>query len=72
MKYETTGVTIEEYVKLKLKIYSLLVDDCSVYKKAKDLNQNIAEKITHNEYKDALLNNKCIRIPWIEFRVKII
>ena len=51
MKYETTGVTIEEYVKLKLKIYSLLVDDCSVYKKAKDLNQNIAEKITHNEYK---------------------
>ena len=63
MKYETTGVTIEEYVKLKPKMYSLLVDDCSVYKKAKDLNQNIAEKITHNEYEDASLNNKCIRIP---------
>ena len=61
MIYETTGFAIEKYVGLKPKMYSFLVGDCSAYKKAKGSNWNIAEKITHNEYKDALLNNKPIR-----------
>ena len=25
------------------------------------MNRSIVEKITHNEYKDVLLNNKCLR-----------
>ena len=29
--------------------------------KVKGVNRNGIEKITHNEYKDVLLNNKCLR-----------
>ena len=57
MKDKTTGVSrIEEFVGLKM--YSYLVDDNSEYKKAKDVNKNVAT-IGHNEYKDVLLNKKC-------------
>ena len=35
MKYKTAGVAIEESVGLKPKMYSYLVDDNSVHKKAK-------------------------------------
>ena len=58
MKDKTTGVSrIEEFVGLKM--YSYLVDDNSEYKKAKDVNKNVAATIGHNEYKDVLLNKKC-------------
>ena len=40
---------------------SFLADDSSGHKKAKAVSQNLIEKITHREYKDALLNNKCLR-----------
>ena len=30
-------------------------------KKAKGINKNFAAKISHNEYKDVLLNEKCLR-----------
>ena len=39
---------------------SFLVDN-SEHKKAKGLNKNVVVAISHNEYKDLLLNNKCIR-----------
>ena len=42
-------------------MYSSLVQDNSEHKKAKGLNGNVVATISHNEYKDALLNNKCIR-----------
>ena len=42
-------------------MYLFLLDDNSEHKKAKDVNRNVSEKITHNEYKDVLLNNKCMR-----------
>ena len=61
MKDETAGVTIEEFVRLKPKMYWFLVDDNSEHKKTKGKNRNIVEKITHNNYKDVLLNNKCLR-----------
>ena len=51
MKDETGGVAIEEFVGLKSKKYSLLVDN-SEHKKAKGMNKN------HNEYKNVLLNKK--------------
>ena len=61
MKDETAGFPIKEFVGLKPKMYSFLVDDSSEHKKAKDINRNVVGKITHNEYKDVLLNKKCLR-----------
>ena len=58
---ETAGVAIEEFVGLKPKVYSYLVDDNSEHKKAKRVNKNVVATISHNEYKDVLLNKKCLR-----------
>ena len=41
-------------------MYSFLIPDNSEHKKAKGVNKNVAT-ISHNEYKDVLLNNKCLR-----------
>ena len=60
MKDETGGVGIEEFVGLKPKIYSFLVDN-NDHKKATDVNKNVVATIGHNEYKDVLLKNKCLR-----------
>ena len=60
MKGKTGGVAIEEFVGLKPKMYSFLVNN-NDYKKAKGVNKNVAATICHNEYKDVLLNNKCVR-----------
>ena len=35
-----------------------MVDDNSKYKKAKGVNRNVAATISHNKYKDVLMNNK--------------
>ena len=37
------------------------VIDSSEYKKAKGVNKKVVPKISHNEYKDVLLNKKCLR-----------
>ena len=39
---------------------SYLVDDNSEHKKANGLNKNVVATISHNEYKDVLLNKKCL------------
>ena len=39
-------------------MYSFLIDDSSEYEKAKSVIKNVVATIRHNEYKDALLNNK--------------
>ena len=49
MKYEIGGVAIEEFVGLKPKMYSLLVDN-NEHKKENGLNRNVVETISHNEY----------------------
>ena len=41
-------------------MYPFLVDDSSELKKSKDVNKNV-ETVSHNKYKDVLLNKKCIR-----------
>ena len=46
---------------MKPKMHSVLVDDNSKHKKEKGMNRNVVVTITHNEYKDVLLNNKCLR-----------
>ena len=58
MKHEMGGVVIEEFVVLKPKV---LVSVFSEYKKAKVANKKFVAKISHNEYKDVLLNKVCLR-----------
>ena len=59
IKDEIWGVAIEEFVRLKPKMYSFLVDN-NEHKKANVVN-NIVATTSHNEYKDVFLCNKCIR-----------
>ena len=47
MKDETGSVTIEEFVGLKPKMYLSLVDN-NEHKKAKGMNRNIVETISHD------------------------
>ena len=61
MNNEIAGVVIEKVVGLKPKMYSYFVNDNSEYKKAKDMDRNVVATISHNEYKDVLLNKKCLR-----------
>ena len=61
MKDGATGVAIEEFVRLMPKMYSYFVNDNSEYKKANGMNRNVVAAISHNEYKDFLLNKKCLR-----------
>ena len=61
MKYETGGVAIEEFVVLKSKMYSFLVDDNSEPKKVKSVNRKVVATISLNEYIDVLSNNECLR-----------
>ena len=61
IKDETTGVAIEEFVGLKPKMYSYLVNDNSEHKKAKGVNRNVVATKSHSEYRDVLLNKKYLR-----------
>ena len=61
MKNETGGVAIEEFVGLKPKLYLFLVDDNSEHREANGVNRNVVATTSHNEYKDVLLNNNCLR-----------
>ena len=58
MKDEMGGFAIEQFFELKPKMFSILVSDSSEYKKAIGANENFVGKISHNEYKDVLLNKK--------------
>ena len=66
MKDETDGIAIEEFVGLKPKMYSYLVDDNSEHKKAKGVNKNVNATISQNECKNVFLNKKW-DIWWIGF-----
>ena len=70
MKGETAGIAIKEFAGLKSKMYSFLVDENSVHKKAKGVNRNVVATISHNEYKNVLLNNKCLRHSINRIQVK--
>ena len=49
MKDESRGVAVEEFVGLKPKMYSFLVDDNSEHRKTKGMNRNVFATISHNE-----------------------
>ena len=57
MNDEIADISIKEFDRLKQKMYSFLVENNSEYKKAKDVNSKTVATISHDEYKDALLNN---------------
>ena len=61
MKDETGGATIKEFVELKPKLYSFLVDVSSEHKKAKSVNENVVATISHGKQKNVLRNKKCLR-----------
>ena len=61
LKDEKGGVLTDEFFISKTKIYQLLVGDSSKYNKARVVNRHIVATITHNEYKDVLLNKKYLR-----------
>ena len=42
-------------------MYSFLVDETCEHKKEKSVNRNAVATISHNEYKDVFLKNKCLR-----------
>ena len=42
-------------------MYSFLVDDSGEHKKVKGVNKNAVATISHKEYKDVLLYNKCLK-----------
>ena len=49
MEKETDGAAIKEFVRLKSKMYSFLVDDRSEYKKHMMLRKMFIVPINHNE-----------------------
>ena len=61
MKAETAGFEIEEFIGLKPKMYSYLVNDNSEHKKANGVDRNVVATISYNEYKNILLNKKFLR-----------
>ena len=52
-------------------MYSYLVDNNSENKKAKGRNRNVVATISHNVYKDFLLNEKCLRHSMNRIQSKI-
>ena len=61
MKDEITGAAVKEMFRLKPETYSFSVEDSIEHRKAKGINKNVVATISHDEYKDLLLNNKCLR-----------
>ena len=51
---ETGNVAIEEFVGLKPKMYSFLVEDSSEHKRGKEVNKNVFTTISYSEYRDDL------------------
>ena len=62
MRDESAGVSIEEFFRLKPKIYQHLAYDNSEHKKVKGVNKNVVVTISHSEHKDVLLNEKYLRL----------
>ena len=61
MKYEICGVAIEEFVRLKIKKDSLLMDGNRKHEKTRDVNRNVVPTVSHDKYKDVLLNSNSLR-----------
>ena len=72
MKDETGSVAIKEFVRLKPKMHSFMMDRNSEDKKAKDVNKYVVVTISHNEQKDILSSQKCLKHLISRIQSKII
>lgn len=75
MKDEYSGRAVKEFIGLKSKMYSLLAEDDeegpSEKKTAKGIKYLIKEKyLSHEDYRDALLNEKMISVKQCSFKSK--
>ena len=61
MKDGTGGAAIKEFVGLKPKMYSFLLNDSSEHKIETGVNKNVVATISHGEYKHLFLNKKVLR-----------
>ena len=68
MKDEKSGVAVKKSFGLKPNMYSFLVDHRNEHKKTMVVNKTVVVTTSHKEYKDVLLNNKCLRPLMIRFR----
>ena len=71
MKDEFKGKIINEFVGLKSKMYSLIDVDNEENKKAKGVNQNVAENLRHKEIVDVLFSKKIIRDKIKRIQIKL-
>ena len=69
MKWEI--LLLKNFLDYSQKMYSILVSDSSEFKKAKGVNKNVGAKINDNEYKNVLLNKKCLRHSMNRIQSKI-
>ena len=61
MKNELVGKIMTEFVALRPKTYSYLIDDGVSYKKAKETKKCVIERrLKFNDYKGCLLNNEIV------------
>ena len=60
MKFETACVAIKEFAELTPRMYSFSEDNSSDHQKAMGVIRNVVATMSHNEYKDVLLTNKCL------------
>ena len=69
MKNELEGKIMTEFVALRLKTYSYLMDDDSESKKAKITKKCVIKKVLKfNDYKGFMLNNEIILKPQQRFK----
>ena len=61
MNDEAPGNAIKEFVGLKTKIYSFLIDDSIERKQLKGFKKNAVATIIHGECKVVLLNKNCLK-----------
>ena len=61
MKDKTGSVVLKECARLKTIMFLFLIYNNSEHKKAKGVSRSVVLTISHNKYKDVLLNNKSLR-----------
>ena len=60
IKHETAGVAIKTFVALIPKNVFVFADASSEHEKEKGVNKNVVAAISHNEYKDVLMNSNSL------------
>ena len=61
MKYEKGNILIEELFALNKKMDLYLIVDKRGHEKPKGVNKNAFVELSYDEFKDVLLNKKCLR-----------